>query len=66
MLPHGPAGHVLQLPDVPVPDPEGEEGDAEAPEEVGRGAGIATVRVAVRDQEDGLGRRGPGVLLSGL
>ena len=53
MLVFGVRCHRLELLDVPVPDPKGEELDAQGLEQFRRRPGISAVGVAVRDQENG-------------
>ena len=62
MFVFGIRGHGLELLDVSVPDPEGEELDAQGLEQLRRGPGITAVRVSVRDEENGLAGLGPAKL----
>ena len=53
--------HVVELPDVPLPDAQGEDLHALLLQYQRHGPGVAAVGVAVRDQKDGLGGVGAGV-----
>lgn len=58
----------MELPDVPLPDTQGEDFNAPFPQSCCHRPRVSAVRVAVRDQEDGLGGVRTGVtqdLLSG-
>lgn len=61
MLVLGLRGHVVELPDVTLPDAQREDLDAALPQGRSHRPGVSAVRVAVGDQEDDLGGVGAGL-----
>lgn len=54
-------GHVVKLPDVTLPDPQGEDLNTAFPQSCRHRPRVPAVRVAIGDQENDLGGIGAGV-----